>query len=397
MLKGAADARAIYITDKNIEGVRQSLVTDVKMSLGHVWGGGEADYGTEVDVVTGSANGEIHFGRLHGVKKAGARASHSNESIKFTKGVKILTGYTTGAEVPLFSEGGTSNCRTEEHGYHQVKTNMDIALAQFVTDSPLGTFDDGALHYSTAYGRPRIRSLNSWKSIPTINSYAADPDTANLKREAGVTYWNTATKTLMVWDGAAYAPAVPRDLTLRGMSQVKVSNAAAVTWYPIATIAANNTRLIVDLFGGLYNNSTMRHDRFQFSDRSTTNATEPYVEFSTSGRGARTYPNLQAYQNADGSLSVYARVQVNSYSAFVINAWMVDPAFNATYPQPVTLGAGTTTAPSGTLIFDSATATPNAPFNAGDMTSNGNPVLTTASTATTAVKGPVRRGCGGGR
>ena len=135
--------------------------------------------------------------------------------------------------------------------------------------------------------------------------------------------------------------------TTYGFSTI-VSNPANTTFWKIATLPISNAstydHIIVDaVLDDNWGSDQKVHARVVFSNRNAF--TYRYYLNGT----VRTNSRILAYTEADGSISVYMRLAASSYSAFSYNITH-GIAGVIVYKNP----AATTTAPTGTLGFDSS-------------------------------------------
>ena len=136
--------------------------------------------------------------------------------------------------------------------------------------------------------------------------------------------------------------------TTYGFSTI-IANPANTTFWKIATLPISNAstydHIIVDaVLDDNWGSDQKAHARVIFSNRNAF--TYRYYLNGT----VRTTSRILAYTEADGSISVYMRLQASSYSSFSYNITH-GIAGVTVYKNP----AATTTAPTGTLAFDSGT------------------------------------------
>lgn len=124
----------------------------------------------------------------------------------------------------------------------------------------------------------------------------------------------------------------------------------------IARLPASNggtyDHIRVELIGSMWTApANMINDWVLFSNRNGF-----AYQYMQQGDGSRTDFGIQAFSNSDGSVDIYGVGISGQYTAATIKAIGMGLVQNASMAR----GAITTTAPSGSLVFDSTTATANA-------------------------------------
>lgn len=171
--------------------------------------------------------------------------------------------------------------------------------------------------------------------------------------------------------------------------RIQINNPASDQYYLVGTLPVSTgstfDKLIVEFQGGTgWSSTDLVNDWVIFGNRDSGASTGVFnYQYMQEGSGNRTNLRMVAYKQADGSIQVYLRGLASQYAIAIVSAY--GASINSQINTAIPIGSATTTVPSGTVVFDSGTATPNAVTNGGSTTVNGTLTVTGTSTHTGAV------------
>lgn len=163
--------------------------------------------------------------------------------------------------------------------------------------------------------------------------------------------------------------------------QILTSNPASNQYYHVATLPASSgtrDKLVVEIIGGpFWNSSALVYDRVIMSNN--TVFAYQYERTGPDAGGSRGDLRVRALSQGSGTVEVYITAAAGTFSASMVRAYgtgignITSPtAFEVARRFPVK--PPTTTAPSGTIVFDSGDSTtypPNLSREIGSLKVNG--------------------------
>jgi hypothetical protein len=199
--------------------------------------------------------------------------------------------------------------------------------------------------------------------------------------QPGIAHLSDGTPLSNIADGALVDVSSPQG------SRIRDAGGAADRYRYIATLppssGASYDKLVVEVHGGLWDQGEL-FDVYEFANRPTFRS---WSLKRGSNQAARNGCRIVAYKRVDGSVRVYQKSVAGAFVSAMVNAFgtgMVEafpgpdgqPVMHTFHPQ-----VPKTTVPSGTLIFDSATAAPNLSVNAGTFVVADGPQIITGTGA----------------
>ena len=199
--------------------------------------------------------------------------------------------------------------------------------------------------------------------------------------QPGFAHITDGTPLASVADGALFDVSSPQ------AARIRDSGPAADRYRYIATLPASAgptyDKLVVELKGGLWFEGEA-DDVFQFANRG---GFRPWFLKRGGTTNSRNGLRVVAYSQGDGSVNVYLKTVAGAVVSAMVNAYGtgMQEAFPGPDGQPLLHTfqpkVPTSTVPSGTLIFDSATAAPNLSVNAGKFVVADGPQIITGTGA----------------
>ncbi len=189
------------------------------------------------------------------------------------------------------------------------------------------------------------------------------------------------TPLAVIADGALFDVSSPQ------AARIRDPGPSADRYRYIATLPASGgptyDKLVVELQGGLWTEGEL-FDLYQFSNR---NGFRSWVLKRGGTQAARNGCRIVAYRQGDGSVRIYQKTVAGAVVSAMVNAY--GTGIKEAYPGPdgqpllhtFQPKVPTSTVPSGTLIFDSATAAPNLSVNAGKFVVADGPQIITGTGA----------------
>jgi hypothetical protein len=199
--------------------------------------------------------------------------------------------------------------------------------------------------------------------------------------QPGFAHITDGTPLASVADGALFDVSSPQ------AARIRDAGPAADRYRHIATLPASAgptyDKLVVELKGGLWTEGEA-DDVFQFANRGGFRSWFLKRGGTTNSRNGL---RVVAYSQGDGSVNVYLKTVAGAVVSAMVNAYGtgMQEAFPGPDGQPLLHTfqpkVPTSTVPSGTLIFDSATAAPNLSVNAGKFVVADGPQIITGTGA----------------
>jgi hypothetical protein len=199
--------------------------------------------------------------------------------------------------------------------------------------------------------------------------------------QPGFAHITDGTPLGVVADGALFDVSSPQ------AARIRDPGPAADRYRHIATLPASAgttyDKLVVELKGGLWTEGEA-DDVFQFANRGGFRSWFLKRGGTTNSRNGL---RVVAYSQGDGSVKVYLKTARGAFVSAMVNAYGtgMQEAFPGPEGQPLLHNfqpkVPTSTVPSGTLIFDSATAAPNLSMSAGKFVVADGPQIITGTGA----------------